>query len=336
MGFLYLNSYLRQFGVPFPVDTVPTLLVAIGGISIFFVAIVAVYLILPGMANEFWMDDEIDKWENASNEGIYSFKYSNRIKRAVVIYTLPALLFLAILYAFRSPLTFLIFIVGYPVWGGLYGLGICRKCMPYDQRRKLIMKVSSYSTSIHILFLPSFIMFFTLVMALNADIGMISFVLMFLAYVSLNTICLIHVFSPKKIENVNGAEEIPKVDDFPHRPRFNFVYMTLGFLVVLSIIPNVSQYVGKVALRALNIGGEIKFVAKDMSDSCRAWPEFVIQKSDENVCISKVGKLILMLGDRAYALFERTEGDFKVVRLNLSRSAIVTDLPDTFYGEESR
>lgn len=336
LGAYYLNSFLGQFGVPFPAYAIPTMLVVVGGISIFFVVIISAYLIVIGIVNESQVNGEINRLINTDKNGFYNPKIINSIRNGTIIYALPMLFTLAILYTTRNYLVFFVLFIIYTIWGISYGLILWERENALKQRYKFLLKIVGHILLIQALSFPSLVIFLSLIFSINEDLSTGQFIIISISYVFVNMICIIPVFSPKKFKNIHHSEKLLGADELLHKSRANPTYVILSVLVIASIVPGVSSFVGKLALRSLNIGGGIKFIAKDASENCYSWPQFLIQKSSEHSCVSKVGQLILKLDDRAYALFERKEGEFKMVSINLSKSVIVIDLPDDLYKRRNK
>lgn len=333
-GSLYLNAFLSEFGVPFPLDigVLPTMLLVIGMIAIFLVSITAFYVLLISFINEDPMKSGFHRVINTTSSGLYSSKLRNYLKLYTFTYILPYSLFFYLLLSeiltSDSGGVFLIFLLGYTFFSFLYSYFISKHAFNHWKEK---IRFARRMTLNLILFQAASLLslgFFVLILVPRVgNIGDYTFLTIVFAYLIVNMFCLMPIFSKDKFFDVTAKSGSLTADKLITHTQATPVPWVVLLLVLLSFLAPFSTYVGELPLKILNIGGGSDFVAVDGKRQCNSWPNFIISNQTENSCTTKTGKLIIQLGDRAYAVFDEGNKD-RIVSLNLSKSAIVNSIPE--------
>ncbi|PSW57395.1 hypothetical protein C0W54_21810, partial [Photobacterium kishitanii] len=139
-GSIYLNGFLRSFGIPFPLDinVLPSTLLVIGVLSLLLVVITSLYAILVTVMNFDPFDTGYHIIINTSKLGIFSLRMRNYLKLNFLIYPLPFLILFAIIYKELIPLNkieFFHFYIAIAIWSILISLFILIRKREYIKNK---------------------------------------------------------------------------------------------------------------------------------------------------------------------------------------------------------
>jgi len=333
-GSIYLNGFLSEYGVPFPLDigVLTSALLVIGTLSLLLVTITTCYVLLVSLVNLDPFDTCYQRVINTSKSGIYAPKLTNYLILYFFIYLLPFCLFFIFLMsdAFES-VEFKIYILLflYLIWSFLYSAFISRNAYDTIKEKALFsLKMMLHIFLSQIVSIVSLCFFVLILVPRVGNLDDLTFFGVLCVYLIVNIFCLIPVFSSSKFnEIINDENKTVSSDVLIRNTQVTPVWVVVVTLVVISCLPPFSPYVGELPLRILNIGGGVEFIAVDGKRQCNSWPDFIVSHKDESTCTTKKGKLLIQLGDRAYAIFKDVNSE-KIVSLNLSKSSIVSDIPE--------
>lgn len=333
-GGVYLNSFLSEYGVPFPLEigVLTSTLLVVGILSIILVSITACYLLLIYLVSLDPFKTNYHLVINTSKLGVYSSKKRNYLKLYFFTYLLPMSFLIEELYAYdntKSNTHILYILVGtcilipfsysYYISKGSYKIGIER--IKFSCKMTVHVLVSQFA---------SFMSLFFFIAILVPRVGSLSnweSIVIITFYLLTNLLCLIPIFSRKKSEKIlTCIDKKITPDSLIKETQGTIVWFIFATLLLTSYLPPFSPYVGELPLRILNIGGGVDFVAVDEKKQCDSWPEFIIFEKTPNSCTTYKGKLIVQLGDRGFILFHDGETE-KVVSLNLSKSSMISEIP---------
>lgn len=334
-GFLYLNSYLREFGIAFPMDisSLVSILTMIGILSISFIVISLVYCLLTSL-----IINPMVKNGSVLSKGLKSKNKNKQWIHVLIAYTTPLCLTIEYMYFVTDTKNYYFFIAIFLaniLWAIVYIYTL--KEMTFEKLFKkqsnkyiyfnVIAKSCAFFIAIQFVSYLSISMFVVIFFTRIKDIGSTEAIIYILAYVVVNSLV---VFATIDDETNDTHETNNSI--IQHNRFDRMLIITLSFFV-LSLHPSVSQFPAEIALRYLNIGGGINFRAKDVKDNCEAWPEFIKDNVNEKdgSCVSKNGKLIIQIGERYFVEFEADNKSPAVVNLKLSDASIVSDMPKSSY-----
>ena len=108
-GAIYLNGFLRSFGIPFPleINVLPSALLVIGVLSLLIVVITSLYATLVTTMNYDPFNTGYHIIINTSKSGVFSLKMKNYLKLNFFIYLLPFLTLFFIIYKKLIPLEYI-------------------------------------------------------------------------------------------------------------------------------------------------------------------------------------------------------------------------------------
>lgn len=335
-GAIYLNGFLRSFGIPFPleINVLPSTLLVIGVLSLLIVLITSLYATLVTTMNYDPLNTGYHIIINTSKSGVFSLKIKNYLKLNFFVYLLPFLTLFIIIYKELIPLGYIFsfyFYIVLALWSIIVSLFILIK------KRKYIKNKQSFflTFTIHIFIfqnisLLSFALFYLIITPRIDNITDLKLLITLIFYLSFNYLLLLPIFSKKKLlELTKNKTHKLTPESIITQTQNSPAWAIIVFMVLASFLPQISSYVGELPLKLMNLGGGSSFVVTDEIKQCNSWPNFIISKKDNNSCRTKEGKLIIQLGSRAYAIFNDGQYD-KVVNLDLSKSSIVTDLPKDY------
>jgi len=333
VGAIYLNTYLRGFGIPFPLDlsVLPTILLVIGFFSVLLTIVISMYLLLVAIIN-------IDPWDtgfkriiNTNKAGLYAPQIKNYLIYALVSYILPFSLFLVITINYGSDTSTkqLVLWFLYLVWAIICSLAwAIDSNLPKNERVPFILKMTFHTFTIQVVTVFSVMVLITIVLSKTPKISDMEFYIILTVYLLINLACILPSFSDRRFQKIQNDNKKLSADDLINKSQLTATYVVLALLVFVSLLPPFAFHIGEIPLRLMNIGGNIEFKVIDARRQCDSWPEVIIDKKDDEKCQSKVGHLIIQLSDRAFTIFENKHGKPILVSLNFSKSAIVSTLPD--------
>jgi len=333
VGAIYLNTYLRGFGIPFPLDlsVLPTILLVIGFFSVLLTIIISMYLLLVAIIN-------IDPWDtgfkrviNTNKTGLYAPHLKNYLIYALVSYILPFTLFLVIMINYGSDTTTkqLVLWFLYAIWAFICSFAwAIDSQLPKNERISFILKMSFHIFTVQVVSVVSVIILISIVLSKTPKISDMEFYIIIVVYLLINLACILPSFSTRKFKKIHNDDNKLSADDLINKSQLTPTYFVIAILIFVSLLPPFAFHIGEIPLRLMNIGGNLEFIATDARRQCDSWPEIIIDKKDEEKCQSKVGHLIIQLSDRAFAIFENKLGKPVLVSLNFSKSAIVSTLPE--------
>ncbi|HDU8573908.1 TPA: hypothetical protein RG687_003749 [Vibrio parahaemolyticus] len=344
-GGIYLNGFLSQFGIPFPLDigVLTSALLVIGVISTLVVASISAYVLLVSFSHYDFLNTKFHFVINTTKQGVYASRARNYIKFYLLTYFVPVCCFIASSYLYyddRVSLNgivyfFCFYFFSYILYGYFVSSGffLTRKERLLFSAKLFIHMIVSQAVSI-----ASLIMFIAILAPRMGDLTDWEFSGVISIYLLVNFLCLLPIFSVRAAKNILESGELSITsEELVKKTHLTPVWLVVFLMVLLSYVPNVSAYIGEIPLRLLNIGGGVEFIAIDAKRQCDSWPDFIIAQSDKtNKCVSITGKLLIQLGDRAYAIFPK-ENTEVIVSLNLSKSSIVSDIPSksTYWSSKS-
>ena len=232
-----------------------------------------------------------------------------------------------------TSLNFLILFSLYAVWAFIYGV-VTAQSMKEGFKEKAIaaFKMTFHIFAVQFVSLLSLSVFLLVVLARAKNISELELLLVVCCYAIVNFICILPMFSKTKFDEINQSEKKLNSDEIIQKSQQYPTYLIIVMLIFLSLTPNISPYVGELPLRLLNIGGGIEVQVKDTRRYCDAWPEFIIHKKDDDSCVTKTGKLLIQLGDRAYFTFYKEKVGHLVISLDIGKASISKRVPEnSFY-----
>lgn len=334
-GGIYLNGFLSQFGIPFPLDigVLTSTLLVIGVISTLVVAIISGYVLLVNLSHYDFLNTNFHFVINTTKEGIYASRAKNYFIFYLITYFVPVLFFISSSYLYYEKIVSIINIVCffcfyflfYIFYGYFISLGSFSKKM---ERLVFSIKLFLHLIVSQAISIISLFMFIAVLAPRVGDLADWELAGIVAIYLIINFLCLLPIFSVRAARKILESEDTSiTAEEFVSKTHITPVWFVIILMILLSYLPRTSAYIGEIPLRLLNIGGGIEFIATDAKRQCDSWPDFIISKNvNSDKCVSITGKLIIQLGDRAYAIFPRNNTDV-IVSINLSKSAIVSDIP---------
>ncbi|WP_274013617.1 hypothetical protein [Vibrio parahaemolyticus] len=338
-GAIYLNGFLSEFGIPFPVDigVLTSALLTIGAVSLLIVTILLIYVFLVCVVHYDLLKIGFHLVINTSRQGVYSYKKRNYFTFYLLTYFIPILLIMSGWYLYHEDVIglkdVLVSIFSYSVFFVTYGYFSCvGSYVILKQRINFSLKLYLHMLISQLATIMSLFIFVSLLVRRVGNMSDLEFLGVVIVYLMVNFLCLVPIFSKKFMGKIKEGRDVNLTpDDIVKRIYITPIWSAIALMLVFSYLPMFSHYVGELPLRLLNLGGGIEFVAIGGRRQCDSWPEFVVNEKISNSCTTFKGKLLIQLGDRAYAIFNDNHRDV-VVSLNMSKSSIVTDIPkNSFY-----
>lgn len=321
IGFIYLNGYLREFGIPFPLEIgiLPTLLIVIASLSIFLVLLVLAYVFLVGLVNVDPFSAKFHALINTDINGLYAPRLRNSIKYALISYVFPFSVFLILAgyYELDSRRIYGALFLGYVIWAFLYSWVLVQRTVaPRTEKLKRAFLMTCHVFMVQCVSIVSLSIFLVIVLTRMKGATEFELVLLIVSYGLLNFMCILPIFSKIKFDELHRSSEKLNSDQLILKSQKQPAYAILVVLLLFSLTPNISPFVGELPLKLLSIGGGMEYQVRDTAERCLAWPEFIVLDRDANACVSKTGKLIIQLGDRAFFLFQKEEEGEQIVGMN--------------------
>lgn len=332
-GAIYLNAYLSEFRIPFPVDlgVLPVLLVMVGALSIGFSLLGIAYVFIVSILNSDPFSTGYLRVIHTSKGGVYAPSWGNRIKFTLICY-LPIIFMLVVtgLHDVDSPIMQALCWGGVLIWNLLYSVVLSTHAFTsFKERKRFSLRFSFHMIVAQMLSIASLLVLFAIVLP-RMEVTNIKVLVVLGIYAGFNAISVHPAFSPRRFNIVNDSTTGLTSDELLQRSYVSPVYFFIGVCWIATLFPPVSTYVAEIPLRLLNIGGGTQFVISSGKKECRSWPDFIIkgEYEYEEKCISNVGKLILQLGDRVYAVFLNKDDKPILVSLNLEKSSILRPISE--------
>ncbi|WP_394136406.1 hypothetical protein [Aliivibrio fischeri] len=334
-GAIYLNGFLTEYGVPFPLDigVLASALLVIGVLSIMFVGIATCYILLTSFVNFDPFNTNYHRVINTSKQGIYASRMRNYISFYFFTYLFPIVTVLICLVVYTELMSnYMALLLGvalYLIFPLLYSFAVSKGAFEQlSQRVRFAIKMAIHVFLSQIVSIASLFFFVAILTPRVSSLSNLEFIGVIISFLLVNLFCLIPVFSYRKLDAALAqVNKSITADSLIKNTQVTPVWLVVAMLLFTSYLPAISPYVGELPLRMLNIGGGIDFIAVDGRRQCDSWPSFIISNKTGSTCTTNNGKLLVQFGDRAFALFKDRDSE-KVVSLNLSKSSIISDIPD--------
>lgn len=326
-GFIYLNSYLNEFGIPFPLDLtiLPTALIFISCISILIVGIGILYIFIVAIVNMDFMSIGYKRIINTNRHGVYNPRKYNYLTYSLISYILPFIFSLVVFYNYNLKIIHnqIYLFSGYLAWAFSYGAILTKYS---KEKYTTTFKLTFHFLLTQSLSLISFSVLLAIILPRTSETTPMNIILYIIGFLIVNTMLFFPSFSKEKFNEINNQGIHLSADQLIEKTNIAPPYFMLAIFILLSLFPPFSSFVTELSLRKLNIGGGTDFTITDSYRRCLTWPNFVMKNMQSGTCTSNNGKLILQLGDRAYAIFYNNKKP-TLVSLNLSKASISTELP---------
>ena len=349
IGFIYLNSYLSEYSIPFPIElsVLPALLLISGIISIFVSMLLLGYVVLVSFTSLDIFSINLHTLINTSyrkkgsNAGFIDMRRSNHFRYILVSYVLPFTFLLVIIwntdYA-KNNIWPIAFPAGYIVWSFLYGLILGHNAEnKLSDKVKTAFKIAIHVFCLHVFSIASFAVFFVLIFSRANNVSNGLLIVICAAYIIINSFCLLPFFSKERFEKIHlsGSKFTP--EELLKRSHRSPLLFVLPFLFALSLLPPFSAHIGEMSLKLINLGRMNSDVTiKDVKANCDAWPQFIKQKTEETHCVSMPGRKIVQFGSRAYFVFEKEDAEPLVISIDVSKATLLQALPEKSIFKPSR
>lgn len=306
LGLYYLMVFSYKAGIPFPLDmaVLPTLLLALGAISILFTFVMVFYSYISIIAL-------FDPLSIGYRNIVYAkpFSRSGNLTSSLINYFIffafsPVLLFLLILFGYPYPgYLALVFTLLMPVLFSLYAIS--------GDKSVFSVSFKSISSDVVVIYLKTVLSFFYI-----SVFAIISFYV-FQKYVdfgigidtNLEYLAVLVVFlflsffiilPPLRRDSYQQLSEKYHDRDFSQKltdyPAF-FVYMLAG---LFSVVPSVSYKTAEAAFNVLNLGGGVERAYYFSKKARVSVPPSIVESCEENYCQTKKVKVVFDIGGALY------------------------------------
>ena len=341
VGFVYLNSYLNAYRIPFPVElsVLPALLLICGMISIVICVLLLVYAVLASLMSLDVLSVDLHSLINVnprykgSRGSLITIRAGNYVRYVLYTYVIPFLAFLVFVgYAdyylidFRAAIILLVYLL----WLFTYGLYLGGKTEgDVFSRLVVAVKLALHIFILHVFSIASFAVFLTFVLSRAHGITDTEYMLICAAFVIINSFCMLFTFSKDKFDEAHSSEVALSSEEIIRRSQTSPLKFVLVIFFAFSLFPPFSVYIGELSLKLINLGRMDAMVTlKDVRANCDAWPKYFKNSIKEDVCVSKPVRKIVQFGSRAYFLLVSKDDGPIVVSVDVSRSVTAQKLPE--------
>ena len=224
-GCIYLNGYLSEYGIPFPLDigVLASLLLVIGSLSVIFVAVILLYFLLVSLVSFDPFESNYHKVINLSKEGDYIPRIRNYVCFVFLFYLLPlisAMLLVIMKHknfinAVTACLLYLLCTIPFLVYAFFFSKKVSK------QKSKFFVNMVAYFIVCQFASFLSFAFFILLMAKQYSEISDLESIGVILAFVAINFFCLIPMISNGKYnikkDDVYTEDYLIESPDFTHR-----------------------------------------------------------------------------------------------------------------------
>lgn len=324
VGAYYFIAYLGALGVPFPADfsVLPSILLAIGVVTVGITAIVFIYILLAGwiLLDPFNMGyaDLI----HMRSSGLIGHGGRAAVTSIIAIYLVPYLAWVAVLFFvpsknLNSYSVWLLF--AFAVWACLVAFVKLRDIKESAKRQRLVL-FGKISLSVFLLSYFSILSSLVYVILLEARGLMNSWdqiALSLVAFASINLGVLYPSINTREFNKVNQEAFAGKSLDSSTLVKRIYkapVLLAVGFLVCISLLPPFSASVGELPIRVLGLSSnESRLIYADAKTG-NVWPPELQAECNDDHCRSVPVVVALDLGKYLYVRPKDGAGLYRLER----------------------
>lgn len=310
LGAYYFIAYLHFFGIPFPAEfsVMPTILLTVGVVTIIITLVVFIYILMAGWIQMDPMNMGYAELIHVRPTGVIGHGGRAAIVTIMAIYIVPFLAWMAaIFYAQEeSVFHFSVLLFVFFIWASIFAFFKVRMIRVESFRDRLVL----FSKILASVFLLSFFTIYSsllYVMLLKSRGLMNNWEHVFIAllvFVAINMGVLYPIINVKEFAKAN--EEVLRDCYFLNRSALSKriykppVYLAVGFLFVMTLIPPFSAYVGELPLKLLGLSSNASHVIYAGKKSAKSWPAGLKEQCDDDKCRSVPVIVVLDLGKSLY------------------------------------
>lgn len=323
LGFYYLSSYLRCFNIPFPLEisVLPTALLVIGVCAISFVLMLSGYLILSSLVQFGIFGVDYAYLVKSDSNGVLTNKGTVLIKNISIIYVSPAITFFAFIFfggeQASSTLNLILFLVMYLLWALLFSIRMVRKEF-YPKKSgtwKDVASIAALVFAVEFFSIASSLIFLALILPRGIVSTWPEMLAAIALYLLTNVVCMTPTY---KDDELFGYDKFNKAG-------LNPTLFVFSILTLLTLMPQVSHYVGELPLKYLNIGAGVERTLLIPIAKSKSFPLKMLGEcnKEQGYCVSPRVKLLYGLGRYSYFLYGK-----RSVRVNADSYTEVIDIPE--------
>lgn len=327
VGAYYFVSYLGKLGIPFPSDfsVLPSILLAIGVVTVGITAIVFVYFLLAGWIQTDPLNMGYAELIHMRPSGLVGHGGRAAIATICAIYVVPYLAWVAILVStpeekFEVYLGYLF--TAFAVWACLIALAKIRERKEGGGRKKTAILFGKISASIFLLSFFTVISSFVYIIFLQSRGLMESWgqtALSLVTFAAINLGVLYPLVDSKAFDKANQeALSGQKLDGAALSKRIYRapVLLAVGILVLISLFPPFSAYVGELPTKILGLSSNEPRLIYTDKKTANVWPAELRAECDAYSCKSVPVVVVLDLGKYLYIRPMVGEHLYRLERIN--------------------
>lgn len=327
VGAYYFVAYLGALGVPFPADfsVLPSVLLAVGVVTVGITAIVFVYILLAGWIQTDPLNMGYAELIHTRPSGLIGHGGRTAAATVVAIYVIPYLAWVVVLY--QAPenqveiyLTALLLAFG--AWACMFAFAKVKDTKEQDRRKKAVL-FSKISASVFLLSFITIISSLVYVVLLQSR-GLMKtwdqIALSLAAFAAINVGILYPALNVNEFNKANKeALEGKKLDASSLTKRIykTPVLLAVGFLVLISLFPPFSAYVGELPTKLLGLSSNEPRVIYSDANTAKAWPSSLRAACSADSCRSVPVTVALDLGKYLYVRSKDGKELYRLERTNI-------------------
>lgn len=311
VGAYYFAAYLRALGVPFPVDfsVLPSVLLAIGVVAVGITAIIFVYILLAGWIQMDPLNMGYAELIHLRPSGLVGHGGRIALENIAVIYVIPYLAWLVALYQIPENCPVIFYLLGimlvFFVWAYLFALAKTRDTREHDRhkRNNLIMKISVSVFSVSFFTMISSLVYILLLTPRGLIKTWYQVLLSLVVFAAININVLYPMLNINAFNKANKEAFDRKMLNGPSLAKRIYkapVLLTVGGLILITLFPPFSGYVGELTTKLLGLSSNESRVIYTDTKIGKAWPPSLRASCGAHSCQSVPVIVALDLGKYLY------------------------------------
>ena len=266
-GAYYFLAYMIHHGLPFPLELtiLPTVLLAIGIGSILLISLIILYLFLAAFVHWDPLDVDYPVLIYTNSHGIFAPSRMVLLINWVLIYGGPISIWLLLLFQDLLPkgqVGVYLIPIGSLIWAILFGVAKVQVDHSRLGRSKWVTALKISVTTFLVLLLGSFstilFMFILYSRGLLETVGRQFFSSLFFLSLNFSAMATFVVPSAISLESADETEEKLDAKKLTGRLFKSRNPILFGFILAMTLLPDIAPYVGEIPLKLLNIGGGVE------------------------------------------------------------------------------